>query len=151
MVLMTEGFSRRFVLLAPLALAACAAAPPPRVIEVVKTPTCGCCGAWVDHLRAAGFTANVTDVPDMNPVARRLGVPDQLRSCHTASIGGYVIEGHVPASDIVRLLDELPDILGIAVPGMPIGSPGMEHGDHREPYRTIAFTREGRLSVFASH
>lgn len=151
MVLTKEIFSRRFVLLAPLALAACAAAPRPRVIEVVKTPACGCCTAWTEHLRAAGFAANITDVPDMNPVARRLGVPDNLRSCHTASIGNYVIEGHVPAADIIRLLDERPDILGIAVPGMPIGSPGMEHGDTRESYRTIAFARDGRQSVFAAH
>ncbi|MBX3560362.1 MAG: DUF411 domain-containing protein [Sphingomonas sp.] len=151
MVLKIETVSRRFVLLAPLALAACAAAPRPRVIEVVKTPTCDCCTGWIEHLRAAGFTANVTDVPNLHPVSQRLGVPEQLHSCHTASIGGYVVEGHVPAADIVRLLDERPDILGIAVPGMPIGSPGMEQGDRREPYQTIAFTRDGRLSVFASH
>lgn len=145
--------SRRTVLAAPFALAAaCApAAAAPRAIEVVKTPTCGCCHLWVDHLRAEGFEVTAIDVADVTPVARRLGVPDQLRSCHTASIGGYAIEGHVPAADIRRLLDERPEAAGIAVPGMPIGSPGMEQGGVREPYQTILFTRDGRLSVFASH
>jgi len=121
------------------------------VIQVVKTATCGCCNDWVTHLRQAGFRVAVTNVPDVTPAARRLGVPDDLRSCHTASAGGYAIEGHVPAADIRRLLRERPAAAGIAVPGMPMGSPGMEHGNHRQPYQTILFTRAGRRSVFARH
>jgi hypothetical protein len=120
-------------------------------IHVVKTPTCGCCTAWVTHLRASGFRVTVANVPDVTPTARRLGVPDDLRSCHTALAGGYAVEGHVPAADIRRLLRERPAAAGIAVPGMPMGAPGMEHGNHREPYQTILFTRAGRRTVFARH
>jgi hypothetical protein len=120
-------------------------------IHVVKTATCGCCNDWITHLRNAGFRVTVANVPDVGPTARRLGVPDDLRSCHTASVGGYAVEGHVPAADIRRLLRERPAAAGIAVPGMPMGSPGMEHGSHRERYNTILFTRAGRRSVFARH
>jgi len=120
-------------------------------IDVVKTPTCGCCNGWIAHMRQAGFQVRVRDVPDTTPIARRLGVPDDLRSCHTASVGGYAVEGHVPAADIRRLLRERPQAAGIAVPGMPMGSPGMEHGSHRQPYQTILFTRAGRRTVFARH
>lgn len=129
---------------------AMAAAPRP-VIAVVKSPSCGCCNSWVAHLRRAGFQVRVTDTADVTPTARRLGVPDDLRSCHTASVGGYAIEGHVPAADIMRLLRQRPAAAGLAVPGMPMGSPGMEGGGLREPYQTILFTRAGRRSVFASH
>ena len=121
------------------------------VIDVVKTPTCGCCNGWIAHMRQAGFQVRARDVPDTTPYARRLGVPDDLRSCHTASVGGYAVEGHVPAADIRRLLNARPQAAGIAVPGMPMGSPGMEHGSHRQPYQTILFTRAGRRSVFARH
>ena len=120
-------------------------------IHVVKTPTCGCCTDWVTHLRQAGYRVTVAHVNDLTPTARRLGVPDDLRSCHTATVGGYAIEGHVPAADIRRLLRERPAAAGIAVPGMPMGSPGMEHGNHRERYNTILFTRAGRRTVFARH
>ena len=145
--------NRRHVLagLPLLVLAGRAEAQAAPVIHVVKTPTCGCCTAWVDHLRRAGFRVTVAHVNDLAPTARRLGVPDDLRSCHTGSVGGYAIEGHVPAADIRRLLRERPAAAGIAVPGMPMGSPGMEHGNHRERYNTILFTRAGRRSVFARH
>jgi hypothetical protein len=142
---------RRTAIFAALALAACAQLAAAQVVEVTKTATCGCCAAWVDHLRAAGFEVRVTDVADVTPTARRLGVPDHLRACHTASVGGYAIEGHVPAADIRRLLAERPAAAGLAVPGMPMGSPGMDHGAMREPYATILFTRDGRQSVFAPH
>ncbi|MEA3045300.1 MAG: hypothetical protein QOH47_3138 [Sphingomonadales bacterium] len=142
---------RRTAIFAALALAACAQLAAAQVIEVAKSPTCGCCTAWVAHLRAAGFEVRVTDVADVTPTARRLGVPDHLRSCHTASVGGYAIEGHVPAADIRRLLAERPDAAGLAVPGMPMGSPGMEHGAMRGSYATILFTRNGRQRVFAPH
>ena len=135
----------------PMMFAACAEAAAAPLVQVVKSPSCGCCNGWVAHLRRAGFQVRVSDVADVTPTARRLGVPDDLRSCHTASVAGYAIEGHVPAADIRRLLRERPAAAGLAVPGMPLGAPGMEHGGRREPYRTILFTRAGRRSVFASH
>jgi len=143
--------SRRALLLGALALAACGEAVAAQTIAVAKTPACGCCTQWVEHLRAAGFVVEVTDMDDVTPVARRLGVPDDLRGCHTASVGGYAVEGHVPAADIRRLLTERPDAAGIAVPGMPVGSPGMEQGAMRQRYQTIIFARDGRRAVFASH
>ena len=137
--------------LAPLALLACAQAAAAATIEVVKSPYCGCCTHWVDYLRRAGFEVRVVEAEDVSPAARRLGVPDNLRSCHTASIQGYAIEGHVPAEDIRRLLAERPDAAGLAVPGMPAGSPGMEQGNVRQPYSTILFRRDGRREMFARH
>lgn len=137
--------------LAPLALLACVENAAAATIEVVKSPYCGCCTHWIEYLRAEGFEVRVVEAEDVTPTARRLGVPDDLRSCHTASVNGYAIEGHVPAADIRRLLEERPQAAGIAVPGMPIGSPGMEQGNRRQPFRTILFTREGRRSTFAQH
>ena len=107
-------------------------------IKVAKDPNCGCCSGWVEHLRNNGFTATVADTADMQAVKTRLGVPAELASCHTAEIAGYVIEGHVPAQAIERLLAEKPDARGLAVPGMPIGSPGME-GGRPEVYEVILF------------
>jgi len=142
---------RTMLAMAPLALLACAGAAQAQTIEVVKSPTCGCCNQWVEHLRREGFEVRIVDTEDVSATARWLGVPDDLRSCHTGSIGGYAIEGHVPAADIRRLLAERPQALGIAVPGMPIGSPGMEQGDTRQPYAVILFTRDGRRTTFAQH
>lgn len=135
----------------PLALLACVQSAAAQTIEVVKSPSCGCCHEWVEHLRRAGFDVRIVDTEDVGATARWLGVPDDLRSCHTASIGGYAIEGHVPAGDIRRLLAERPDAVGIAVPGMPIGSPGMEQGDERQAYAVILFDRDGRRTTFAQH
>lgn len=118
---------------------------------VYKTPACGCCGSWVDHLRADGFAVRVIDVADTSPVAARLGVPETLRSCHTGQIGGYAIEGHVPARDIRRLLSQQPQTAGLAVPGMPLGSPGMEMGDRRDNYEVVQFDRNGTTQTFASY
>lgn len=120
-------------------------------ITVYKDPNCGCCGKWVDHLKAAGFTVTVHDTADLGRIKAKHEVPEDLYSCHTAIIDGYVIEGHVPAADIKRLLSERPDAQGIAVPGMPIGSPGMEQGSRREPYDVILFGKGGERSVFARH
>ncbi len=120
-------------------------------VTVFKTPTCGCCTKWVDHLREHGFEVTVTDLPDLTPVKQRFHVPDPLHACHTAAVGTYVVEGHVPAADIERLLAEQPDITGIAVPGMPIGSPGMEQGDRQDPYDVIAFDRNGPRHVFTRY
>ena len=135
----------------PLTLIACAEMAAAQTIEVVKSPYCGCCTQWVEYLRAEGFEVRVVEAEDVTPAARRAGVPDDLRSCHTATIEGYAVEGHVPAADIRRLLAQRPDAAGIAVPGMPIGSPGMEQGDSRQAYSTILFAHDGRRQVFARH
>ena len=117
---------------------------------VYKTPTCGCCRAWVDHVREAGFDVEVRDMPDVQPVKQEHGLPGHLASCHTAIVDGYVVEGHAPADVIRRMLAERPQIAGIAVPGMPAGSPGMEVPGRKDPYDVIAFTRDGKVSVFES-
>ena len=124
-----------------------------RTIEVWKTPTCGCCAAWVEHLQDAGFNVAATDVDQgaLDQVKDSLCVPTMLRSCHTARVGGYVVEGHVPAEDIELLLSFTPEIAGIAVPGMPVGSPGMEMGGDVEPYATYAFDKTGPTAIFARH
>jgi hypothetical protein len=123
-------------------------APAAQAITVYKTATCGCCTKWVDHLKAAGFNPTVHVVDDMSqsPITRR--VPDSLRSCHTATLEGYLVEGHVPADVIKQLLREKPRVEGIAVPGMPAGSPGME-SPNPEPYDVIAFDSTGKTKVFA--
>lgn len=121
------------------------------VVEMTKRPNCGCCTAWADHLRAKGFEVKVTETRAMWGVKRMAGIPEKLDSCHTATVGGYVVEGHVPADDIKRLLSERPAVKGIAVPGMPIGSPGMEMGDRTEPYDVLSFDADGQTEVFQSH
>ncbi len=120
-------------------------------ITVYKSATCGCCKEWVKHLEANGFSVKALDVPDLVPYKTANGVPITLGSCHTAKVGGYVIEGHVPASDIKRLLKERPAVSGLAVPGMPIGSPGMEQGNHKERYEVLTFDKQGKTSVYARH
>src|SRR5438128_2729148 len=95
-------------------------------VHVYKTPTCGCCGKWVEHMRANGFNLEVTEVQDTAEYRRKYGVPEELRSCHTSIVNGYALEGHVPAGDVKKLLETRPKAKGIAVPGMPMGSPGME-------------------------
>lgn len=142
---------RGFLGLTGAALVACAAREPVKAIIVHRSPSCGCCGGWVDHLRTAGFEVTVNMTEDLGPVAGRLGVPEQLRSCHTGEAGGYFVEGHVPAADVARLLAERPDARGIAVPGMPLGSPGMEAGERRQRYDTLLVARDGSTSVFATH
>lgn len=148
---------RRFLIAIPLALASFAAPAAAlqggrRVtVRVHKTPWCGCCAAWVQHLRASGFETSVAEHQDLTPVANRLGVPPSLRSCHTAEVGGYFIEGHVQAADIRRLLRERPAARGLAVPGMPLGSPGMEQEGRRQPYRTMLVGRNGATVVWAQH
>jgi hypothetical protein len=119
-------------------------------IEVWRSRSCGCCKAWVRHVEAAGFLVRQTEVNDVEPKKRELKVPAELSSCHTAVVDGYVVEGHVPADDIVRLLKERPKVRGIYVPGMPIGSPGME-GPNGKPYQVFALDDEGKTSVFATH
>jgi hypothetical protein len=147
--------SRRSLLatgtLAGLGLLSPAKAETRPPITVHKDPNCGCCGAWVDHLRAAGFTVTVDETAAMHGIKQRLGVPDHLGSCHTAEIAGYVIEGHVPAAVILRLLEEKPAGRGLAVPGMPIGSPGMEvEGSPPETYEVVLFGA-GADRIFARY
>src|SRR3954471_11418247 len=119
-------------------------------ITVYKTPTCGCCKAWVEHLQKNGFTPTTHDLNDLSETKDTLGVPNALRSCHTAVIGRYVVEGHVPADLIRKLVAEKPaNVLGLAVPGMPVGSPGMEVSGQKSPYDVIAFTRDGKRTIYA--
>jgi hypothetical protein len=120
-------------------------------VTVFKDPNCGCCKSWVEHLRKHGFSVVVRDTSDVGGAKRAGRVPERLHSCHTAFVNGYVVEGHVPAADIQRLLTEKPKLAGLAVPGMPVGSPGMEMGGRVESYDVIAFNRDGTTRVFARH
>ena len=121
-------------------------------ISVLRDPGCGCCLNWVAHLQKAGFKVTVAESPEMEAVKDRRGVPKAARSCHTGVVDGYIIEGHVPAADIQRLLKERPAVVGLAVPGMPAGSPGMEVSSGVvQPYNVVAFDKTGKTTVFASH
>jgi hypothetical protein len=126
-----------------------AQAPKPVPVVVYKSPTCGCCGKWVEHMRANGFDVTVNDMPDVTPIKDKQRVPTALRSCHTAIVGNYAIEGHVPADVVKKLLKEKPNAAGLAVPGMPMGSPGME-GASKEAYNVVLFDKSGRTSVYAT-
>jgi hypothetical protein len=125
-------------------------ADPLPLVKVWKTPTCGCCGKWVRHLEAAGFRVEVTDLDNVDPIKTANGVPLSLASCHTALVGGYVIEGHVPASDVRRLLKEKPDILGLVAPGMPAGSPGMDVPGS-PPFDVLSLSRNRKAATYATH
>jgi len=140
---------RTFLTIPALAMlpAAFAAAAAPAV-HVHKGPGCDCCNAWIEHLRANGF-AVTSDDRGNNAARAKAGIPSKLGSCHTAIVDGYAIEGHVPASEIKRLLAERPKAIGLAVPGMPIGSPGMEMGDRRDPYEVLLVRHDGTTAVFA--
>lgn len=155
---MTPRPPRRRFLLTTTALAlggalpAMAAAPLP-TLQVWKSPTCGCCNDWIAILERDGFEVQSFDEGN-TAIRSRLGLPAKYGSCHTARVGGYVVEGHVPAREIRRLLAEKPDAIGIAVPGMPVGSPGMdgpEYGGRRDPYDVLLVLRDGSSRVFASY
>lgn len=135
-----------------LTLPSLSRAAAPR-LEVARSPTCGCCGLWVDHMRAAGFDARVHEMETgpLHALKQRLGLHPDLWSCHTALIDGYAIEGHVPAADVQRLLEQRPDVLGLAVPGMPVGSPGMETAGPAEPFDTLLIALDGTTTVFSEH
>lgn len=148
--------NRRRLLLAASALllaAGCAQAAPTRDLVVYKTPYCGCCKGWITHMSRAGFKPTVHEVEDLTPIREKHGIPFNLSSCHTGLIGGYVVEGHVPPADVARLLKERPKGLGLTVPGMPIGSPGMESpSGETEAYATLLLLdRAGKTRVFAKH
>jgi hypothetical protein len=119
-------------------------------ITVYKDPNCGCCKSWIEHLIKHGYRVDAKDTPNMADIKTGLGVPSGLTACHTGVVNGYLIEGHVPAEDIDRLLKQKPKIAGLAVPGMPAGSPGMD-SQHPQKYQVIAFDKAGKTSVFASH
>lgn len=139
--------------LAALPLTAAAGVPPKPLVEVWKSPSCGCCKGWVAHLEANGFATRVYETGNA-AVRDRLGIPQALGSCHTARVGGYAIEGHVPAAEIKRLLAERPQAVGLAVPGMPVGSPGMdgpEYGNRRDPYDVLRVAKDGGSTVFRSY
>lgn len=147
---------RRHFLTAVAAAAATASIPVlaatswPQV-EVYKNPDCGCCGAWVDHLKAAGFQVKVHETPDTSAVRKRHGIPDVFGSCHTGVVAGYALEGHVPAEDVKRLLARKPAAAGLSVPGMPVGSPGMEMGSRKDAFQVLLIDKAGRSSVFATY
>ena len=121
------------------------------MVMVYRTASCEYCSDWETHLKDNGFQVMPHIVDDVAPHKKRANLPEKLTSCHTAFVGDYVVEGHVPAEDIKRMLKQKPDIQGIVVPGMPIGSPGMEQGDQKEVYQTFSYTKDGSISVYASH
>ncbi|NOT09184.1 MAG: DUF411 domain-containing protein [Gemmatimonadales bacterium] len=142
--------SRRQLLAAALAIPflprrSLAATP----MVVYKDAGCGCCKAWVAIMQKSGFEVSAIDTPDMSAIKKRYGVGDALASCHTALVGGYVVEGHVPADLVQRLLREKPKVTGLAVPGMPAGSPGMEAGGRKDPYDVLTFDKTGKTAVYA--
>ena len=140
--------------LLPLSLAASSCAKPAEagpLMTVYKTPTCGCCKAWVEHMQQHGFRVEVVDRMDLTPVKRQHGVPAALESCHTGVVDGYVVEGHVPAQVVRKLLAERPAVKGIGVPGMPAGSPGMEMGGQTEPYEVYTFDQTGPRDIYSAH
>lgn len=145
---------RPLAFVATLALAAAFAAPVFAAGEEVvmyKDPNCGCCGKWAEHMRAAGFSVKEIKSTDMGTIKREAGVPQALGSCHTAKVGGYFVEGHVPAADVKRLLAEKPKVAGISAPGMPQGSPGMEGPYPADRYDVVSVAADGKTRVFASH
>ena len=127
------------------------AAPTTPVIDVYKSPTCGCCNKWIDHLKANGFTVRAHDTENVQAHKVRLGVPPGYGSCHTAEVNGYVIEGHVPAKEMKRLLKEKPRARGLVVPAMPAGSPGMEIGDRKDAYDVFLVNRDGSSRTYAQY
>lgn len=140
----------RSLLLLLLVAAGTAGAQSATQIEVFKSPYCGCCEKWIGHMERSGFKVNAHNVNDVPAARKNLGMPDRLGSCHTAKVGGYVIEGHVPAADVQRLLKEKPKAIGLAAPGMPQGSPGMETTTPA-PYETLLVLIDGSARVFARH
>lgn len=119
-------------------------------LTVYRSPTCGCCKEWVAHMQSAGFQISDNVTSQMETIRQTYGVPEKLASCHTALINGYVVEGHVPAADVHRLLSEKPDVIGLTAPGMPVGAPGMEMDDRSDPYTVFAFTPDSTF-FFADH
>ena len=149
---MTRSSTLAIALFAALAIGPANAQAPAAApkVTVYKSPTCGCCGKWVAHMRNAGFDVTVNDVENVGEVKAAHHVPPDAQSCHTALVGSYVIEGHVPADVVKQLLKEKPAVAGIAVPGMPVGSPGMESADgNKQAYNVLSFDKAGKTQVYA--
>ena len=123
----------------------------PIVIEVYRSPSCGCCGKWIAHLKENQFDVKDHVTNDVQVIKDKYGVPEKMASCHTALVNGYVVEGHVPAADIKKLLKLKPAVIGISVPGMPSGTPGMEMGGRKDPYQVVSFDKEKKYQVFSSY
>ena len=123
----------------------------PIVIEVYRSPSCGCCSKWLKHLKDNQFVVKDHLTNDMQIIKDKYGVPKNMASCHTALVNGYVIEGHVPAVDIKKLLKLKPAVIGISVPGMPVGTPGMEMGGRKDPYKVVSFDKDKQYKVFTSY
>lgn len=156
----TSRLSRRLALQLPLAGVTAAwlglpqgamATVNPALITVWKNPDCGCCKEWIAHLQKNGFEVLAKDVPDTAPIRQKLGLPAKFGACHTAQMGAYVLEGHVPAQEVRRLLREQPRAVGLAVPGMPVGSPGMEVGKRQDPYDVLLVLADGSSRVYQSY
>ncbi len=148
--------NRRSFLSSAVALAALATVSAHAVValpevQVFKSPSCGCCGAWVEHMKAAGFAVKVTEVNDTTAARKRLGMPDRYGSCHSATVGGYVLEGHVPATEVKRLLKAKPKAVGLAVPGMPPSAPGMDTPGRKDPYQVLLVDTGGQPTVLARY
>lgn len=147
---MLKTASAAFAALVALSAPAMADTAKPEV-TVYKSASCGCCGGWVEHMRANGYTVHAKNVEAMDMVKQMMGVPPAMESCHTATVAGYVVEGHVPAEAVDRLIAERPQAAGLAVPGMPMGSPGMEQGGMSEPYAALLFDHAGQTKTFAEY
>ena len=142
------GSGAALLLMAPRPAMAVAAFPP---VTAYRNPGCGCCGQWAESMKKAGFAITMTDDPALDERRAKLGVPTALAGCHLALLGNYVLEGHVPPEDVISFLAANPDARGLAVPGMPMGSPGMEMGGTVEPYDVLMFTADGKSQVYAKH
>jgi hypothetical protein len=142
---------REFLFTSLLLPAGVAYAQSAATINIYKTPTCGCCGVWVEHLKTAGLKTAVKEVTSTAEYRKQYGVPEKLASCHTAVVDGYSIEGHVPVAEIKRMLKERPKAKGLAVPGMPMGSPGMEAGGRRDHYQVLLFQEDGKTTVYKDY
>jgi len=138
-------------LLAPWLMSAAWAEAEQPEITMYKSPTCACCGKWAEHMREAGFKVTELHSEQMDRVKAQLGIPPALGSCHTARVGDYLVEGHVPAADVKRMLEEKPAVAGLSAPGMPLGSPGMEGPYPADRYDVMAFDRDGKARVYSSH
>ncbi|MCK5831662.1 MAG: DUF411 domain-containing protein [Methylococcales bacterium] len=123
----------------------------PIEIEVYRSPTCGCCGKWIEHLKDKQFVVKDIVIDDVQVIKDKYGVPIEMASCHTALVDGYVVEGHVPAADIMKMINNKPKVIGISVPGMPVGTPGMDMGGRQDPYQVVSFDKEKNFKVVKSY
>jgi len=145
------NFLKALLVIALFSSTARAEPPKPVDITVYRSASCSCCGKWLEHLKANNFNVKDIVMEDVLPIKQKHGITDKLASCHTALVGDYVIEGHVSANDIMKLLKSKPKVIGLAVPGMVNGSPGMEMGDHKNAYEVMSFDKDQKTAVFSSY